>query len=424
MKRACIVTMGCKVNRADSARMAATLAAGGCALVGEGDAPDVIVLNTCTVTGKSDAEVRQILRRLHRASPAARVVVAGCLPRAGAGLGDEFAGWCTLLTGPDNRGLLAAAGLSGAEGSDEFSAAPAVSYGDRVRPFLKVQDGCDSACAYCIVPRARGRARSAPSDAVLAQAGALLDAGYRELVLTGIHLGMYAKDRVEEDGLAALLERLAGLDGVRAGARVRLSSLEPLEVTPRLLAAVARSPFVCRHFHVPLQSGSDEILAAMNRPYGTARYARVAADIKAALPDACVGADLISGFPGETAAHHEETLALVVRLPIDYLHVFSFSPRPGTAAAAMKGRPPAAEVSRRVRELRALGEERRARFHRSMDGRTLGAIVERPRPGGGFGALTDNYIRATVSGEGLKTGMLAAIVLGVDDEGRATGRLA
>ena len=421
MTRVCIVTMGCKVNRADSARMAAVLAAKGCTLVSDEAGADAFVLNTCTVTGRSDAEVRQILRRLHRARPSARVVVAGCLPRANADLGDEFHGWCTFLTGPDNRGLLEALDLGETVDAGAFSGAPANAYGDRARPFLKVQDGCDSLCAYCIVPRARGRARSAPVDTVLAQADALFDAGYREVVLTGIHLGSYGRDRGEADGLATLIDRLGELPGVIRGARVRLSSLEPLEVTHRLLDAVAKAPYVCRHFHVPLQSGSDAVLRTMNRPYDMRTYAAAAGAIKEKIPAACVGADLIAGFPGETAAHHRETREAIERLPIDYLHVFTFSPRPGTAAAAMGGRPRAAEVSRRVAELRALGETKRIRFHKSMAGVPLQVIVERRRPGG-WSALTGNYIRAVVQGEGLKTGMLAAFVLDVDDAGRATGR--
>lgn len=429
--------MGCRVNRADSARMAAVVQSGGFEITHDEGRADLFVLNTCTVTAKADAEVRQILRRLHRKNPAARVVVAGCFPRVSPDPGDEFRPYCAFLTGPDNAGLIEAISRHEArgarqEGKTTDGDAPSGSapsphasclmpvYGDRVRPFLKVQDGCDSACTYCIVPRARGRSRSIPSDDVLAQASALIDSGYREIVLAGIHLGEYGRDRGERHGLLRLLGFLSDACGHGGRARIRLSSLEPLEVTPELVAFVADSGFICRHFHVPMQSGSDDVLGAMNRPYDVATYRAVVDLVKSRVPDACIGADVISGFPGESGYDHNLTLKNIGTLPIDYLHVFRFSPRPGTAAAGMAGRPKSAEVSSRVAELRALGEEKRAAFHCGQDGRTVEAIVERRMPKGGWNALTDNYIRAEVKGDGLKTGLLADIVLAVDAAGAVT----
>lgn len=256
----------------------------------------------------------------------------------------------------------------------------------------------------------------------MAHALALFEAGFREIVLAGIHLGEFGRDRGERNGLVRLLGLLSDPCEGGARARVRLSSLEPLEVTAELVNLVADSGFVCRHFHVPLQSGSDDVLGAMNRPYDVATYRGVVDLIKSKIPDACIGADVISGFPGESGYDHELTLRNIERFPIDYLHVFRFSPRPGTAAARMPGRPQSTEVARRVCELRELGEKKRAAFHRGQNCRTVEAIIEKRRSDGAWSALTDNYIRAAVCGGGLKTGALADIVLSVDAAGRVTGR--
>ncbi|MFA6033601.1 MAG: MiaB/RimO family radical SAM methylthiotransferase [Myxococcota bacterium] len=414
-KKLHITSMGCKVNRADAAREAALAEARGFEVVRDGTAADLYILNTCTVTAKSDAEVRQLVRRMHRANPAARVIVAGCLPRAQGQLGPEFGKYCTFVREHDFSDLIEAldseAPPDGGHAPRPAGTATFADYTDRVRPFLKVQDGCDSSCTYCIVPRARGRSRSVEPEVVAGELAELLDRGYMEVVLTGIHLGVYGRDLGVRDGLVRLLERVSTLGAFKRGARLRLSSIEPLELTPALTNYLASAGFVCRHLHIPLQSGCDRVLRLMNRPYDTARYAEAVERAASGVAGVCMGTDLICGFPGETPDDHRATVEAITALPLSYLHAFTFSPRPGTPAASMGGRPQPAETRRRVGELRGLGEVKRAAFRRSMEGALLRAIVERPQDDGSFDALTDNYIRVQLHGDGLKTGGMVYIVL-------------
>jgi threonylcarbamoyladenosine tRNA methylthiotransferase MtaB len=414
--RLCIVTMGCKVNLADSAAFAGIASALGWEITGAEADADLFLLNTCTVTGKTDAEARQIVRRLHRASPRAKVVVAGCLPRAGIPLGAEFEDYCMFVREQGGEALVRA--LEGAVRIRKPAATDGLppecttaGLAGRTRPFLKIQDGCDSACAYCIVPRARGRSRSVPFDQAIGGLDRLLKCGHREVVLVGVHLGQYGKDIAGGLCLARFLDAASRLDGIRDGARIRLTSLEPAEVTGELLDFISGHGFICPHFHIPLQSGSDGILVRMNRPYGTDLYLRAVEALKASSPDSCIGADVISGFPGETERDHRDTVKFISSAPVDYLHVFRFSRRPGTAAESMPGGVAPKTVSERVSELRALGEEKRRRFRESMCGRVLQALVE-GRSGDGWSGLTGNYIRTRIEGPDLKRGALVDIVLG------------
>jgi threonylcarbamoyladenosine tRNA methylthiotransferase MtaB len=267
------------------------------------------------------------------------------------------------------------------------------------RPVLKIQDGCNSRCSYCVIPQVRGRSRSLPPDRVLEEIRKLAESEAREIVLSGIDLGSYGRDLKPRVELGQLLRRI--LDEMPVE-RLRVSSIEPMDVTEDLIALFATSDRLARHFHMPLQSGSDRILAGMHRWYRAEHYERRAELVREWLPDAAIGADVIAGFPGETEEDHRATLALIDRLPLAYLHVFSFSPRPRTPAAEMQDHVPGVEIARRARELRALGEEKKSAFHAAQAGRTLRVLTLHRDGEDGAGpwtrALSGNYVNVRVTG--------------------------
>src|SRR6266568_2162410 len=273
--------------------------------------------------------------------------------------------------------------------------------GNHTRPTLKIQDGCDSRCSYCVIPFVRGKSRSLPPETVLHEIQRLSNSGYREIVLSGINLGTYGRDLSPRVAFEDLLRRVLGETAVE---RLRISSIEPLDVTEDLVSLFASTERIAQHFHMPLQSASDRILAAMHRWYRSEHYARRVALIRERLPHAAIGADVITGFPGESEDDHAATLAFIERLPFTYLHVFSFSKRPGTKAAALSNEVPGGVIKRRARELRALGESKAAAFRRSQVGRTLRVLtLRREHPAEGLEmdttpALSSNYLKLRLSG--------------------------
>jgi threonylcarbamoyladenosine tRNA methylthiotransferase MtaB len=378
--------------------MRASLGAAGWSEAEPGEAPDMVVVNTCTVTARADQEARQLIRRLSREHPGARLVVTGCYAQRAPGevaalpgvtdvvgmterdrLADTLAGLGRIAVGPARaRRPFAAAGAT--EG-----AAP-ISFG-RTRALLKVQDGCDSFCSYCVVPYVRGRSRSLPLTEAMAQARRLLQSGFHEIVLTGADLGAYGNDLGRRGLLAELIETILDLGEEH---RVRISSIEPNKVDPALIALAKRERRLCRHFHLPLQSGSAAVLRAMRRPYAPRDYERLV-DRLAGGGRAAIGADVIVGFPGEGDADFEETLRFVDRLPITHLHVFRYSPRPGTRAEA-EPRATEAVARERAARLRALGEAKRDAFHASLVGSVLSGLPERGEGAdGACVAMTDLY---------------------------------
>jgi len=400
-----IVTLGCKLNQADSGALGARLRRLG--LTRHADdpegTPDIVVLNTCTVTGAADREARQVARRLRRENPGATLIATGCYaerdPRA-----------LSVLPGIDHvvgmkdqaeRVAALAAGALGLEiGSGEdplgpFGATsacdPLTDPAERTRAFLKIQDGCDLRCSYCVIPSVRGDSRSLPPGLVLGRIASLIDAGYREIVFTGVNTGDYGRDLDPPQRLHDLLERAIELPGL---GRLRLNSLEPKTVTPGIIALLAAgSGRIARHLQVPLQSGSDAILQRMRRPYRTADYGRLLESLRASVPAIGLGADVIVGFPGETDADFETTVRFIASSPLSYLHVFSYSPRPGTAAAALGDRVPPPVIKERSARLRALGRDLSLRFRRSFVGGDLPVVTLREiRPDGRLRALTDNFI--------------------------------
>jgi threonylcarbamoyladenosine tRNA methylthiotransferase MtaB len=379
--RVALVALGCRVNRADMDALAAELGSS-FELAGRGESADFVVVNTCTITADAESAARQAIRRAAREHPGARVVAAGCHAELAA---DELSALpgVAAVVGARSQGALGAAlaRLWRGEALDAPRAsAAAAGWGiapegpaRHTRPFLKVQDGCDQRCSYCVVPLARGPSRSLPLDEALRRI-ALLGARHPEVVLTGVHLGAYGKDLSPRRSLADLVGAAVSSRGVH---RLRLSSVEPDELPRELLASCEIASAICDHFHLPLQSGSARVLAAMGRPYAPATFREVVEDVAARVPGACLGTDVLAGFPGETEEDHRATVALVTSLPLAYLHVFPFSPRPGTAAAQLPGRVPGAVARARVAELLALSERKWRGFLAAQVGRELEVVVER-----------------------------------------------
>jgi len=354
-------------------------------------AADVVVVNTCTVTRRADQESRQVVRRVARSHPGARIVVTGCYAQRAPEEVRAIPG-VSLVLGTAERERIAAwlpvaAGADGARGADGRDSGVAVSHGrarrgiapatplqfGRTRALLKIQDGCDSFCSYCIVPYVRGRARSLSVATVLEQARRLLDAGFHELVLTGADLGSYGEDRPERPRLTDVVR---GLLALGAAHRVRLSSIEPNRVPADLLDLLDAEPRLCRHLHLPLQSGSGSVLRAMRRAYDPAAYARLVERAARRGPIG-IGADVIVGFPGEGDDEFEETVSFVRSLPLTYLHVFRYSPRPGTVSERQGAGVPDRIARERSARLRRIGETMRDAFHARLVGATLSCLAER-----------------------------------------------
>ncbi|GAB4371796.1 MAG: tRNA (N(6)-L-threonylcarbamoyladenosine(37)-C(2))-methylthiotransferase MtaB [Deltaproteobacteria bacterium] len=397
-KRLKVVTVGCKANFADSAAVVRAAVGAGFAIVPPAEPADLVIINSCTVTHRADRDSRALARRARRENPGAVIVLAGCyarvapqdrnrLPEVDHWIGPGEA------ESPNRAPLEEILRTVGGPGADP-TIPPSLFEADRLlghrRTFLKIQDGCDSACAYCVVPRARGRSRSFDEGEILAAAEAAEEEGARELVLTGIHIGRYGADRGERGGLPTLIRRL--LDRT-SRARFRISSVEPQEITEELLALPASTSRVCPHFHVPLQSGSDRVLSRMRRPYTARQYRSTVEMIADRLPGVAIGADVMAGFPGESEKEFRETLRLIRDLPIHYLHAFPYSPRPGTESAQWEDDVSPGEKKERVAALRALDRKLRGAYASRQTGAVLEVLVERPIAGGReWSGRSGNYL--------------------------------
>ena len=443
-----IQNFGCRATQADAASIELELRNAGCVQVDSADAADVVVLNTCTVTAAADLQARQEIKSLTKRSPKARIIVTGCyaqrapeelaalpgvawvvgnshrqeIARLVACLGphpatpsaiapnlvsispsSEFGGEYSAENSParfalDHRAKILAGDIFELT---EFTSAPLESalLSGHTRPTLKIQDGCNNRCSYCVIPFVRGQSRSMPLRDVIAEIRRLVANGAQEIVLSGINLGSYGRDLHPRADVLELLRRI--LDETPL-ARLRLSSIEPMDVTRELIELAASTGRFAQHFHMPLQSGSDRILAAMHRWYRAAHYAEHAMLIRELLPDAAVGADVIAGFPGESDEDHAATCEFIERLPFSYLHVFSFSERPGTKAAALVDQVPPAAVQQRARQLRALGENKLGEFRASQVGKTMRVLTLETKPTDSANNLTravsGNYLDLRVRG--------------------------
>lgn len=419
-------TVGCKLNQYETEGIAERFEQRGFLVVPFDEPADVYVVNTCTVTGRSDYRSRQMLRRASRLNGDALVVATGCyaqrdpsalasMPEVHAVIGnaekprldDHVA---KLLERRDaGRADETAVHVPSLE-DRAFEAFDITRFRGHTRAFVKIQDGCDRRCAYCAVPGARGPSRSRDLEGVLDQVRLLVGRGYREIVLTGVHIGEYSAD--DGSRLPELLEAVAAVEGL---GRVRLGSLEARRLTPELADLVVGNARVSNHLHVPLQSGSDRILSAMGRDATAAEYEAAVRRVTDRDPVCGLGADVMVGFPGETEEDFERTVSLIEGLPFTYLHVFSYSPRPGTRAAALGAPVPPGERKRRSSRLRAIGRRKSLEFRGRLVGTRLEVLVEKPDGRGALSGLTSNYVRVRAYGPAaLRNRFVAAVIESVD----------
>lgn len=411
-------TLGCRLNQVDTQQMQSLLEARGFRAVDFGQPADVIVVNTCTVTARAELSGRQMIRRAGRQR--ARVVVTGCWAQTSPGDVAALDGVDLVIGNGDKPRLpdlldrlldgnqLARVQVRDIREATIDDTAPRARVNGRSRAFLKVQDGCQHRCAFCIVPFARGASRSLPPATVLAQARRLVEAGHPELVLTGVDLGHYGADLPVRTTLAALLRELVTLEGLRW---LRLSSLLPAYFTDELLEVLTTSPVIAPHFHVPLQSGSDRVLRRMRRPYNVARYRRVIERLAAEVAAPGLGADVIVGFPGESDDDFAQTLSLVEALPFTYLHVFPYSPRRGTEALRLPGAVDPRVITRRSLVLRTLGHAKNLAFRARAVGTVEDVLVLDTADGatGDLVGLTGRYVEVTFPGPGALRRRLARV---------------
>ena len=431
-----ITTLGCKVNQFESDAIAQALESHGWQRAEEDDQAEVCIVNTCTVTGKASMQSRQMIRQFMRRAPGARIIVTGCYAQTAPeeiekiGGVDYIVGHFDkseiprlILESFSNPPRQTQRRVRNIQPTERFRLPPAPAYGRRTRPYLKIQDGCNRFCTYCIVPHARGPSRSMPFETVLDCLDDLGRRGYREVVLTGIHLGAYGQDLDPPTGLIGLLREIEARRPLR---RLRLSSIEPDEVDHTLVDLLASSRMACPHLHLPLQSGDDRILARMHRPYSRIAFAQTVARIQSAMPQCAIGADILVGFPGEDEAAFERTLELVADVPLTYLHVFPFSPRPGTPAYHFPDRVPEATVKRRSATLRKLGQEKKRAFVQAHMTFSHQVLVEnqRDRRTGWLKGLTANYIPTLIEGDDRLMNRIVTIEpQKVLSDGRLQGRI-
>jgi threonylcarbamoyladenosine tRNA methylthiotransferase MtaB len=383
-----IHTFGCRVNQADSFDLEEQLRARG-GVEAPADEADLVVVNTCTVTGAADQGARNLVRRIARRNASARIVVTGCYATREPDVLAGLPGVVRLVPNASKDMLVdEVCGPAPAEGHCGTYLGPGV-MGRTAFP-LRVQTGCDERCAFCVIPSTRGASRSRPIPDVLAEVDRLAAAGYRELWLVGVHLGSYGRDIAPA---ASLLDLLRGLNRAPGDVTFRISSLEPMDCPHEIVDVVAGSGRFAPHFHLPLQHASDRVLAAMRRPYSVAYYRRLVEDIRARLPHASIGADVMVGFPGEAEADAAESERAIEALPLSYLHVFPYADRPDTAAASMSPKVSPAAVRDRAARMRDIGARLSSRFVRSQ----VGTV----RPGltidDGTTVLTDNFLKVSVS---------------------------
>ncbi len=427
--RAAFYTLGCKVNQNESAALEQMFCDAGYEIVAATAAADVYVVNSCTVTAEGDAKSRRWLHRARRQNPSAVTVLTGCFPQAFPQ--EALALQADVVTGTAARGRLLyhledflATGQRVVDllpAQSSFEELPAAHSPERTRAFVKIEDGCNRRCAYCIIPTARGPVRSRAEDSILAEVAMHAAQGRAEVVFTGISLPSYGRD--SGTNLADIVDKVAHIEGVR---RIRLSSLDPDLLDEESIARFAAQPKLCGHFHLSLQSGCDETLRRMRRPYTTTRYRAVAGALRAAIPGASLTTDVIVGFPGESGADFEESAAFVQEMDFLKVHVFPFSPRPGTPAAAFEGQLPKAERTRRAAHLQKLADGVRAEWiaRRSLGGGHEQVLLEKPLPDGRFTGYTASYIPVAVRAPGAAQGDVVDITLGAFDGERVAAFLA
>ena len=401
-KRAAYVTLGCKLNYAETSSLRDRLCALGVKDAADGEQADFCIVNTCSVTGEADAKCRHAINRLHRQHPHALIAVMGCYAQLAADVLTRIEG-VGLVVGMEHKGSLVELleqALAGTEGGLAFTSpladirtfVPSCSRGERTRYFLKVQDGCNYYCTYCTIPIARGRSRNGSIASLVEQAEAAAREGGREIVITGVNIGDFGRSTGE-----SFHELLRALDAVEGIQRYRISSIEPNLLTDEIIDFCAGSRAFMPHFHIPLQSGSDDVLRLMRRRYDTALFSRKVERIRSVMPDAFIGVDVIVGTRGETEAYFEDAFRFIKSLDISQLHVFSYSERPGTKALEIPHVVTPQEKHDRSRRLITLSEEKRLEHYRRYIGTQRMVLWEHAREGYPLLGWTDNYIRVRLA---------------------------
>ena len=445
-----VENFGCRATQADGAAIERQLEDRGLSRAPNSHRADIVVLNTCTVTASADHDARAAIRRIHRNNPDCQILVTGCYAQRApeeigaipgvkwvvgnshkhvigevACSGKGFVA-LSMLQPADARNLLeSGAALATNDGRPstlvgdifahtELLAAPVFGAGaDKTRPNLKVQDGCDNRCSFCVIPSVRGHSRSMPLGKVLAQVDGLVSAGYREVVISGINLGRWGRDFPRPQKFVTLVRAILERTSLE---KLRISSVEPMDWSDELIRIVADSQRVAKHAHVPMQSGSDAVLRRMYRKYRPWHYAARLRRIREAMPEAAIGADVMVGFPAETDEEFEATRRIIEELPFTYLHVFTYSSRPGTRSAAMKGQVPGPVMRERNRVLRVVAAQKKQSFMRSFVGKTVEAITLNVGDDHSTEALTDNYLKCRIAGRRTPNQWVRAIVNGIDGE--------
>ncbi len=430
-KKIIINTLGCKVNQYESAAFLCSFEESGCRMAKAGEDADIVVINTCAVTAKAGAQSRQTVRRLIRRHPDAKIVITGCYAQMAANELAEMVEAPVCIVGNGNKHLLVEAALKESPcdltmlmgrilKKKEICRLPMQRFGNRTRAYLRVQDGCNNFCTYCIVPYTRGPSRSLKLSEILAQAARFAKAGHREIVVTGIHVGMYGRDLEKKSDITDLMLALCE---AQPDIRFRLSSIEPQEISDKLLKAMSSCQNFMPHFHIPLQSGDDTILSRMNRGYDRETFRRVVEKCRATFPDAAFGIDILAGFPGEGEEEFANSRKLLEELDATYFHVFPYSSRPGTLAATFKDQVPKAVREERVAELRALADKKKAIFHKRHLGTRRPVLVEHKRNKEDMlTGFTDNYIPVTFPGDNKLMGKIILVQLEQLDGTTVKGR--
>jgi threonylcarbamoyladenosine tRNA methylthiotransferase MtaB len=424
MKTFAIQTLGCKVNQFESEALAQAFQERGWNPVPFQESADLYLINTCAVTSEAQRQSAQAVRGAVRRSPEALIVAAGCAAQLFPDFFSRISGLDYLFGTGNKLTIPVTVDFSRKTACPQIRVRPVSSCPplslecptprQRTRGLFRIQEGCDTHCSYCLVPQARGPSRSLPPELIREGLFRLAAKGIREVILTGIHLGQYGRDLRPPWTLTGLLKEVLQSPTLPA---LRLSSLEMHEVTPKLVSLLKKEPRLCRHLHIPLQSGDDPILQRMNRPYSTGEYAELLDRLRTELPYAALGADVIVGFPGEDEGAFQRTYDFIARLPLAYLHVFPFSSRPGTPAALFPGQVPAREKKERARRLRALDGEKRSDFFRRCAGRTFSALILRASgPDGWCEGLTDNYLSIRLRGNFQKNTRLRVRITGRDEK--------
>ena len=410
-----IVTLGCKTNQFESVAMGEQLAAAGYRQIEFADGADLVIVNTCTVTAATDAQSRNLIRRARRFNPQARVVVTGCYAQIDPQSLSQIPGVALVIGNQEKLQLLEA--LSSFDETTKIQVADIRNsslieplslsgFDQRSRAFVQIQNGCDAFCSYCIIPYARGRSRSVPVVAIVEQLKKLAENGYPEIVLTGIHIGNYGQDLSPQVNLLYLLQQI---EKSSFAGRLRLGSIEPTELPEKLYQYIAAADWICPHFHIPLQAGDDVVLQRMNRHYTTTFFADLIERIHQLQPDAAIGLDVITGFPGETDQQFEYTFHLLELLPFSHLHVFPFSRRSGTPAATMPDQLSGTIIKQRAAQLRQLGEEKLHNFSRRFIGSELDIVIEAGESDGLRKGLSENYLSIAVPAENAKPGKMIRV---------------